>query len=72
MPFFGPVPAQTINTWAEHKRKQALIKLGLILYIWHKRGLSSNHVNDLYIAFTRYYVFSMPGLFFTSEMLCFW
>ena len=39
MPFFGA--AHTVNTWAEHKRKQALHKLGLILYMWHKRGLSS-------------------------------
>ena len=30
----------TVNTWAEHKRKQALHKIGLILYIWHKRGPS--------------------------------
>ena len=40
MPFFGPAPAHTVNTWAEYKRKQALHKLGLILYMWHKRGLN--------------------------------
>ena len=41
MPFFGPAPGRTANTWAEYKRKQALHKLGLIFYMWHKRGLSS-------------------------------
>ena len=40
MPLFGPALAQTVNTWAENKRKQALHKLGLILDKWHKRGLS--------------------------------
>ena len=39
MPFYGPAPAHTVNIRAEHKRKQALHKLGLILYMWHKRGL---------------------------------
>ena len=41
MPFFGPAPAHAVNTWAEYKRKQALHKLELILYMWHKRELTT-------------------------------
>ena len=40
MPFFEPAQAHAVTTWTEHKKKQALHKLGLILYMWHKRGLS--------------------------------
>ena len=41
MPFFRPAPPHIVTTWAEHKRtEQALHKLGLILYMWHKRGFS--------------------------------
>ena len=39
-PSCRPAPAHTVNTWAEHKIKQALHKLGLILFMWHKRGLN--------------------------------
>ena len=38
---FGRAPAHIINTWAEHKRKQALHKLGLILYVLGKRELTT-------------------------------
>ena len=43
-PFLDPLqaaPAHAVNTWAEHQRKQALHKLELILYMWHKRELTT-------------------------------
>ena len=43
-PFLDPLqaaPAHAVNTWAEHQRKQALHKLELILYMWHKREMTT-------------------------------
>ena len=39
-PFLDPLQLTLLKAWAEHKRKQAQHKLGLILYMWHKRGLN--------------------------------
>ena len=58
MPFFGPVPTHTVNTWAEHTRKKGLHKVGLILYMWNKRGLS----------WTRKY--KHFDAFFTVSLMC--
>ena len=58
--------SSTVNTWAEHKRKQALHKLGLILDKWHKRGLNPGGFARL--SWTRKY--KRLDSFFTVSLMC--